>query len=340
MSAAKKVWVRVEPWDVELAGLAIEAGADALFVSGDDVAKARALGVIEIVAPGGDLEPGRDLVELTVSGEKDEPAVVAAAREKRVLVRTTDWEVIPLENLVAQLQGSGHLFMEAKDLEQAKTYLGVLEVGVDGLLVDSRDAGVVRAIVDEVKGEAGNVALERAGVTGVRQLGMGDRVCVDSCTMMARGEGMLIGSSSAVMFLVHAETSENPYVAPRPFRVNAGPVHAYIRAPGDRTRYLSELRSGDEILIAAAGGRVQAAVVGRVKRERRPLLLVEAEVEADGQKTPCSVILQNAETVRLTSPEGEPLSVVALKTGDEVLVALDKAGRHFGHRIDETIEES
>ena len=58
---------------------------------------------------------------------------------------------------------------------------------------------------------------------------MGDRVCVDTCANMGLGEGMLVGNSSGGLFLVHAESLENPYVAPRPFRVNAGPVHAYIR---------------------------------------------------------------------------------------------------------------
>ena len=52
---------------------------------------------------------------------------------------------------------------------------------------------------------------------------------------------MLVGNSSAFTFLVHAETESNPYVAARPFRVNAGAVHAYCVRPGDRTSYLEEL---------------------------------------------------------------------------------------------------
>ena len=63
---------------------------------------------------------------------------------------------------------------------------------------------------------------------------MGDRVCVDTCSNLGLGEGMLVGNAANALFLVHAESLENPYVAPRPFRVNAGPVHAYIRVPGTR----------------------------------------------------------------------------------------------------------
>jgi 3-dehydroquinate synthase II len=49
---------------------------------------------------------------------------------------------------------------------------------------------------------------------------------------------MLIGNSSAGMFLVCAENVPNPYVLPRPFRINAGGVHSYCRMPGGRTASL------------------------------------------------------------------------------------------------------
>ena len=45
------------------------------------------------------------------------------------------------------------------------------------------------------------------------------------------------------------------------------------------------------------------------------------------------------ETIRLTLPSGEAVSIVTLKPGDEVLVALEETGRHFGHKIQETIIE-
>jgi 3-dehydroquinate synthase II len=135
--------------------------------------------------------------------------------------------------------------------------------------------------------------------------------------------------------LVHAESLENPYVAPRPFRVNAGPVHAYIRVSGSKTKYLGELSAGDEVLIVNYEGRTWPAVVGRVKVESRPLMLVAAAVSG-GEIT---AILQNAETIRLTRPGGEAVSIVTLKPGYEVLVALEEAGRHFGHKVQETILE-
>ena len=117
--------------------------------------------------------------------------------------------------------------------------------------------------------------------------------------------------------------------------MNAGPVHAYIRLANGQTKYLSEVRSGDKVLIVNYEGKSYPAVVGRAKMERRPLALVEAE--ENGQNL--SIILQNAETIRLTEPCGNAVSLVDLKKGSEVLVYRERAGRHFGVPVDETITE-
>jgi len=82
-------------------------------------------------------------------------------------------------------------------------------------------------------------------------------------------------------------------------------------------------------------GKTRATDVARVKIERRPMVLVEAKIDGRTVKT----ILQNAETVRLTTPNGSrPVS--ELKQGDQVLVRLEEGGRHFGARVpDEMIIE-
>jgi 3-dehydroquinate synthase II len=190
-------------------------------------------------------------------------------------------------------------------------------------------------MIHSLKGKSEKVELLKAKIKRIESLGAGDRVCVDTCSSMALGEGMLIGNSSQALFLVHSETVENPFVNTRPFRVNAGPVHAYIRLANGETKYLSEVQSGDQVLIVNFEGKSYPAVVGRAKVERRPLVLVEAE--ENGQ--PFSIILQNAETIRLTAPSGKAVSLVDLKEGDEVLVTREEAGRHFGVKIDETIFE-
>ena len=80
----------------------------------------------------------------------------------------------------------------------------------------------------------------------------------------------------------------------------AGAVHAYVLCPGEKTRSLSELSAGDPLLVVGHDGATQTAYLGRSKVERRPMLLVEAEA---GGRT-LSLVLQNAETSRLTRPDG------------------------------------
>ncbi len=328
----KQLWVKVDPWDKKLVTTALESGADAIWIPAGRAADVKALGLTKVIAPDGDLAPGKDLHEVTILGTGDEAEVIRLAKQGPVVVRTPDWTVIPLENLVAQ---SGNIFVEVNDRETAAMALGVLEKGVDGLVVTATDPGTIKEIARLVKESSPPVALISARISRIQALGMGDRVCVDTCANMGLGEGMLVGNSSGGLFLVHAESLENPYVAPRPFRVNAGPVHAYIRVSSEKTKYLGELAAGDEVLVVDYQGRTRPAVVGRVKVERRPLMLVTAE--AEGREI--ATILQNAETIRLTRPNGEAVSIVTLKPGDEVLAALEETGRHFGHKIRETIVE-
>jgi 3-dehydroquinate synthase II len=146
---------------------------------------------------------------------------------------------------------------------------------------------------------------------------------------------MLIGNASDAFFLVQSESEENPYVAARPFRVNAGPVHAYVLGPDGKTKYLSELEAGDEVMIVDHNGNTEIANVGRCKIEKRPLILVVAE----GGNKQISTILQNAETIRLVQPGGKSISVVSLKEGTEILVRNEAGGRHFGMKIEETLQE-
>ncbi len=102
-----------------------------------------------------------------------------------------------------------------------------------------------------------------------------------------------------------------------------------------KTAYLSELSSGDRVLVVNEKGGGAEAVVGRVKIERRPLLRIQAE-SGDAR---VSLIVQNAETIRMVRPDGTAVSVVELKVGDTVLGHKAQSGRHFGIAVKETIIE-
>ncbi|MFV2040780.1 MAG: 3-dehydroquinate synthase II, partial [Candidatus Hydrothermarchaeales archaeon] len=172
-------------------------------------------------------------------------------------------------------------------------------------------------------------------VKTIKPVVMGDRVCIDTASLLSIGEGMLIGSQANGLFLVHSESLESEYVASRPFRVNAGAVHAYVLVPGGKTKYLSDLVAGDEVLAVDSEGRTRTVVVGRVKIEKRPLMLVEVESDGKTFKT----LLQNAETINLVEKEGRPISISKLKVGDEILLYTKDVGRHFGMEVEESLIE-
>ncbi len=318
---------------------ALEAGFDEIVLGNQDDGLQR-LGRFSpiLLKDNAFLFDGQEVGRLaTIRKGEDERAVRALrGATKHVVVRAEDWKIIPMENLIAHFQGSGtRLLAEVRTAAEAKLFLETMEVGVDGVLLRSPEAKEVRALRELLESKGPSVGLVSAKVTALRALGLGDRVCVDTCSLLKSGEGMLVGNASSALFLVHAETIESGYVAPRPFRVNAGPVHAYILLPDGATKYLSELQAGDEVLVVDPSGKARGAIVGRVKIERRPLFLVEAGHEGRRYTT----IVQNAETIRFVTPAGGARSVVDLEEGDEVLLHLEEGGRHFGMKIHETIQE-
>lgn len=254
-----------------------------------------------------------------------------------IILIATDWTIIPLENIIADLQKeSVKIIAAVKNSEDAKVAMETLEIGTDGVIFEPEEFSQIKDIANLVESlSREQYELKEATITNVKPLGSGDRVCVDTTSMMQPGEGMLIGSYSKALFLVHSESLESEYVASRPFRVNAGPVQAYVMVPGNKTRYLAELKAGDEVLIVNAEGETRTAYVGRSKIEKRPLLLVEAEYEGNVIRT----LLQNAETIRIVDSDNNPISVAELKVGDKVKVYIETSARHFGIAIDETIIE-
>ena len=254
-----------------------------------------------------------------------------------IILIATDWTIIPLENIIADLQKeSVKIIAAVKNSEDAKVAMETLEIGTDGVIFEPEEFSQIKDIANLVESlSREQYELKEATITNVKPLGSGDRVCVDTTSMMQPGEGMLIGSYSKALFLVHSESLESEYVASRPFRVNAGPVQAYVMVPGNKTRYLAELKAGDEVLIVNAEGETRTAYVGRSKIEKRPLLLVEAEYEGTIIRT----LLQNAETIRIVASDNNPISVAELKVGDKVKVYIETSARHFGIAIDETIIE-
>jgi len=328
------LWARVIPWDKEIAVAALESGVDTLWIPDGCLERAVELGRVMTACAEGDFREGRDYRVSGMKGKSDESAILSSPPETMWIVFPGEREVIPLENLVAWRR---KILAAARTPDEVELYRGILEKGVYGIVLVADDPAKMRALASAARRETEATPLVAASVTGISPLGIGDRVCVDTCTLIEGSRGMLVGNSSAGLFLVCAENVPNPYVLPRPFRINAGGVHSYCRLPGGRTAYLSELASGSEVLLVDESGAGETATVGRVKVERRPLLLVRAKSTSGAVH---SVILQNAETIRLVGPGGATVSVAKLAEGDPLLLAEEAAGRHFGVAVEETIREN
>ena len=263
-------------------------------------------------------------------------AEAVATEADYTIVIGDDWQIIPLENLIARVGEETELITGVQTAEDARTAYETLELGADGVLLDTDDVDEIRRTVD-VRDEVGReqVELEYATVTAIEQTGSADRVCIDTGSLMDHDEGMLVGSMARGLFFVHAETAESPYVASRPFRFNAGAVHAYVRTPDGGTKYLSELQSGDEVQIVDEAGHTREAIVGRAKIEKRPMFRVQAET-ADGDRI--ETLLQNAETIKVHTRDGRT-AVTDLDAGDDILVHYEDTATHFGEKIEESIIE-
>jgi len=305
----------------------------------EDIRRSSVVGALKMSA---DSKINAGYVEI-IGKEYERFAVDIADYCNYLIVIGKDWKIIPLENIIAELQQKEvRVIAGVQSAEEARTAFETLECGADGVLIDTDElTEIKRAVEIRDASKMSSIPLSIARIMKITELEMGDRACVDTCSLMVRGEGMLVGSQSFALFLVHSESEESPYVAARPFRVNAGAVYAYVLV-GEKTRYLSELSSGNDILIVNADGKARKAVVGRVKIEKRPLILVEAEVDVEvekSEKRKCSLILQNAETIRLIGSDKKPISVVDLKEGDEVLVHVREVARHFGVGVEEMVIE-
>ncbi|MEM2086409.1 MAG: 3-dehydroquinate synthase II [Archaeoglobaceae archaeon] len=319
----KEIWLLADGdnWDEVKANLrnAIELGFDGAIIQQKFIEKAKKLGKIE-------LQPLEEIVEIKSARDQE-----LALSKRLAVIKFSDWKVIPLENIVAMKKGKAIVIVDS--IEDARLALTTLEKGADGIAVKG-NRETLRKFYELVKAEREKIELKRAKIKEIKPLGLGERVCIDTVSIMSVGEGMLVGNKAGFMFFVASESEESEYVASRPFRVNAGSVNAYLKV-GDKTRYLSELKAGDEVEIVKFDGEVRKSHVGRVKIERRPLLLIVAE--ANGVEG--SVILQNAETIKLINPEGKHVSVSELKVGDEVLVWVGEKARHFGVKVEEFVVE-
>ena len=165
------------------------------------------------VPPGAEevlLRPGTDrLVWLTpsdrtaipvfpLSNPEDLPKATALGRAQGAVAITWLAErVIPLENLLADAHGRYPVWVVIDRLRDVPAMLGALEHGADRVIVEISKVEQLEALeaaLDEVRGVS--IPWEAVPIVRVVPAGIGDRVIVDTTSLLRPGEGILVGSAS------------------------------------------------------------------------------------------------------------------------------------------------
>lgn len=256
-----------------------------------------------------------------------------------LIVAFADETKIPLEIVLADAQNSNtQVIMKVQDNLEAKIVFGVLECGADGVLLKIENLNQLYSAYEEVKlaSERLHQDLQEMVVLRTYYAGMGDRACIDLTSHLELDEGILIGSFSNGGILACSETHPLPYMKTRPFRVNAGSLQSYVLAPDNQTWYLSDLRSGMELLAVDTKGNARRVTIGRIKIERRPIMCIEVRSQ---DNMIVNVFMQADWHVRVLNIEGKPANITMLKPGDKVLGYTMESGRHVGVKVNELIIE-
>jgi len=281
-------------------------------------------------------DASRAIPVVLVNDPADLESALRTPRAGRIVA--IEWaadRIIPLENAIASVEPGLELWVFARGPREVAGALGALEHGARRVIVAVRTPEEVDEVEALLEGELPKeLAWTVVPVSSVHPAGLGDRVLVDTTSLLDQSEGLLVGSAAGFLFHVASEAVGSEFSRPRPFRVNAGAAHSYVLLADGSTRYLSELIPGDAVLACRPRGPARSVRVGRVKIERRPLVVVTASVNGVDR----TIFLQEAETVRLSSENGR-VATTSLERGTLVYGARMTPARHLGRAVEEAILE-
>jgi len=106
----------------------------------------------------------------------------------------------------------------------------------------------------------------------IRDIGKGGNVCL-IFQSFKKGYCMLTGIYSRALFLI-----------PLAKKVNAGCVSSYVLCKDYKTKYLNELKQGDEILALDKNGGKSLIIVKRSKIKSWPMILVKGNYKISGNR--------------------------------------------------------
>jgi len=329
----KNFYLKIDTYDKGVITTAIESWVDAIVAPDNIKDKIKKLAIIKIISDNWDLKIWKDIEIIKITKKEDEDKVVKLWWKIPVIINNLDWTIIPLENLLSK---TTNVIQSVRDSQQAKLALETMEKWASWVCLETNNLNEIKKtwrLILETSHE--KIKLIEAEIIETKQVTLASRCCIDTASILEPWQWLLVWDWSSGMFLVYNENVKSAYCDSRAFRVNAGWVHAYIMCPNNKTKYLWEVKSWDEVLVVDPKWNTSVAVVWRNKIEKRPMMLVRAKVE----KKEFTLIMQNAETIRLTDVKWQPISITNLKLWDKVLAYVENQARHFWVKIDETINE-
>src|SRR4030066_100784 len=149
----------------------------------------------------------RVAVRIRIERVDDEKKAVLAADllADYIILECPDWKIIPLENLIAKTRGKTKLLAEVTSSKDARLALETLELGADGVVLKPANCDDLQQTAKIIAKENSEIPLVPVKVVEIKQIGIGSRVCVDTCEMLKPGEGILVGCQSCGLFLLEAE---------------------------------------------------------------------------------------------------------------------------------------
>ena len=181
------IFFKSVPYDKNLVTLALESGVDGIIVPDEHVAEVSGLARCTVI-------PDSEVASVALNGKEDEEAFLARVQKGEKCVLKRGWQVIPVENLLAQ---SDHIYAEAGTPDEARLAAGILQRGVTGIVVLPEAAMELKTIVAECKLSLEHEDLVAATITRIVPAGLGNRVCCDTISLLHTGQGMLVGNSAA-----------------------------------------------------------------------------------------------------------------------------------------------
>ncbi len=92
----KKIIFKAIPFDKKLLSLALESGVDAILTSPEDKETVESLGRVSVITP-------EEMPCVAINEKADEAVAVDLDKKGKNVCLAAGWEIIPVENLLAQM---------------------------------------------------------------------------------------------------------------------------------------------------------------------------------------------------------------------------------------------